>query len=535
LLETASFKAKHCAAMSEEVPERSSVSIPRFRYVRPLPSGARLTRFLTLLSLISLTIGCARLLHVHWVMWMFLPCMLFVLLHEVLVSIAGLVLPAETKRSLDSRRCAADSGTKNQKNAENWPLVDVLLPVCGEPLEILRRTWEAVARIRYPAFAVTVLDDAGSAQVRDMAESFGFRWLARPNAGEHAKSGNLAFGFENTAGEFYLVLDADFAPHPRILQTMVSRMLKEPDIGILQTPQYFDPKDSTICGTIFSYASAASVEDFYRLVQPFRNQCGAAMCVGTSAMYRRKVIERSGFSLAPASEDVKQGLMVNKEGFRVEYKAEILSAGLTPQTYRAFQSQQTRWCYGSWLNLTSKLFWSVEMSTIARVVWLGNLVHYLRSASTALLPLQLVVLAFVSQAAIHWINALWFVPLWICRWLMWPYRFVKWKPGLLVAGRLKSIIHLRATLMFWLGHPLHWVPTGSATAKADSSGKRSTEHTGAVIYLAIISALSIAAVLQLVPPWRWEISLVSGWLILETVVCIAALGAVLSSGNSVRQ
>ena len=65
-----------------------------------------------------------------------------------------------------------------------YPGVDIFLPVCGEPIEVLRNTWEGVFELihAYSGRAVAhALDDGDSDEVAAIAPSFGFgrRCLSR--------------------------------------------------------------------------------------------------------------------------------------------------------------------------------------------------------------------------------------------------------------------------------------------------------------------------------------------------------------------
>ncbi|NBU68264.1 MAG: hypothetical protein EBS49_01315, partial [Verrucomicrobia bacterium] len=54
------------------------------------------------------------------------------------------------------------------------PDVDLLVTVCNEPMEIVRPTLEAVAKIDYPHLHVMVLDDGHSKEVRELAQKLKF-------------------------------------------------------------------------------------------------------------------------------------------------------------------------------------------------------------------------------------------------------------------------------------------------------------------------------------------------------------------------
>ena len=103
--------------------------------------------------------------------------------------------------------------------AADYP-VDIFVPCCGEPLEVIRTTLPG----REPGLSIPCSRSmswmTGVAPVADLARSLGFHYLSRPQAGlplENAKSGNLNFGLSLSQGEMILVLDADQVPAPDIL------------------------------------------------------------------------------------------------------------------------------------------------------------------------------------------------------------------------------------------------------------------------------------------------------------------------------
>ena len=69
---------------------------------------------------------------------------------------------------------------------KKYPSVDVFLPVCGEPVDVVRNTWKYVAEMsRHYQGTVTayVLDDSASPELKAMAREFGFAYARRPNRG----------------------------------------------------------------------------------------------------------------------------------------------------------------------------------------------------------------------------------------------------------------------------------------------------------------------------------------------------------------
>jgi len=227
-------------------------------------------------------------------------------------------------------------------NPPAYPDVDVYLPICGEPIEMLRNTWTAVCGLleAYQGqIQAYVLDDGPSDEARDLAASLGLAYIRRPGQRVHKKSGNLRYAFACTSSEYIVIFDADFAPRPDFLAETLPYM-DDPSVAIVQTPQFFreGPDQSWL-----ENAAGSVQEVFYRSIQVARNRFGAAVCVGTSALYRREALEaQGGAALIPYAEDVHTGLGVMRDGWSITYIPIILAAGICPNNLDAFVRQQYR-------------------------------------------------------------------------------------------------------------------------------------------------------------------------------------------------
>jgi cellulose synthase (UDP-forming) len=263
-----------------------------------------------------------------------------------------------------------------------YPAVDIFLPICGEPMAVLRNTWAAVSDL-VQAYEGTarpyVLDDGASDEAEDVAQSYGFGYLRRPDLPAFKKAGNLRYAFARTYGEHVLILDADFAPRPDLLAETLP-YLDDPRVAIVQTPQFF--RENSRQNWIENAAGAVQ-EVFYRSIQVARNRFDAAICVGTSAVYRRAALEPfGGPTLIPYAEDVHTGLDVRRIGYSLVYLPIVLSVGICPDNLDAFVRQQYRWCSGNAGIVFSKRLWSIPMSIPARLTYISGFSYY---AYTALL------------------------------------------------------------------------------------------------------------------------------------------------------
>ena len=207
---------------------------------------------------------------------------------------------------------------RHQDLVDSWqpptyPAVDIYLPICGEPIDVLANTWRAVADLiaAYPGSAQAfVLDDGPSDAAQELAAQLTFSYLRRPDARAFKKSGNLRHAFARTSGEFVLILDADFAPRPDFLAETLPYFAGDARLAIVQTPQFFR---ESFAQAWIENAAGAIQEVFYRSIQVARDRFGAAICVGTSAVYRRSALEpQGGPTLIPYAEDVHTGLDVRR-------------------------------------------------------------------------------------------------------------------------------------------------------------------------------------------------------------------------------
>lgn len=190
---------------------------------------------------------------------------------------------------------------------ETAPTVDIYLPCCSEPLEILENTWSHIIRLDWPAhkLKVYVLDDGDQPAVRDLAARFGFNYTVRDDRPRLRKAGNLRWAFARTESDFFAIFDADFCPRPDFLRELMVEHLADEKTAIVQSPQYFRVTDDQ---TWIEQGAGATQELFYRVVQVNRNRWGASICVGSNAVYRRaSLVEVGGTAEIGFSEDVHTG------------------------------------------------------------------------------------------------------------------------------------------------------------------------------------------------------------------------------------
>jgi len=340
------------------------------------------------------------------------------------------------------------------------PSVNVFLPWAGEDLQMHEKVVKAVANLDYKNYKAYMLDDIGSAEHKAIAEKYGFVYLSRPNKGKYKKSGNLQYGYEHSDGEFVFILDADFIPVKDALRDIVPYIASNKKIGILQTPQYFEQTKDVHKKSKIEFGGGNIVEDFYRIIMPCRDEFKAAMCVGTSAIYRRSVMEKLGTPKVEASEDLATGLIITQFGYYVKYLPIIISIGKSPDTYQGYFKQHMRWCSG---NLVFAKFWpKAQLSLMARLVYLVNPLYYLSEALSVLFAFQFLTLLYFHADSLSLLHTLYFVPYMIVSRIIVPSNKInKNKTGTRLAAMNNSYTYFYTYIRLIMNNIPTWHPTGA--------------------------------------------------------------------------
>jgi cellulose synthase/poly-beta-1,6-N-acetylglucosamine synthase-like glycosyltransferase len=408
------------------------------------------------ISAVCLTVSQIRLETHDPALW---PFMVFTATY-VLYQVIGLPVNF-TGRGFD---LAAHQGRIMSWRPPSYPDVDIFLPICGEPIEVLHNTWTAVSGLldSYPGMArAFVLDDGPSEEARTLAESIGLQYIRRPGHRLHKKAGNLRYAFAQTSSEFIVILDADFAPRYDFLAETLPYM-DDPAVAIVQSPQYFRQSPEQ---TWIENAAGAIQEVFYRSIQVARDRFGAAICVGTSAVYRRAALEpQGGPTLIPYAEDVHTGLDVRMAGWSVVYVPVLLSTGICPDNLDSFVRQQYRWCTGNAGIVFSHRLWKTRMSIPARLTFLSGFFYY---AYTALLnfigPLIPILMLAFLPGQIRLRNFIILVPAVFSGFVLYTlWHRASYGPSVWPLGVARGWAHVFALWDGAWGRTMSWHPTRTA-------------------------------------------------------------------------
>ena len=352
------------------------------------------------------------------------------------------------------------------------PTVDLYLPTCGEPLDVLENAYRAVAAVDWPgALTVWVLDDADRTEVAALAAAHGYRYVVRPDRGHLKKAGNLNHALGLSNAQYIAILDADFAPRPDFLRHLVP-YFADAATGIVQSPQCFDT-DETM--DWIQRAAGAAQEWFFRWIQPSRDASDAAICCGSNAVYRRTAIDAAGgFAKLDHSEDLFTGLGLYEQGFRTLYVPVLVAKGTSPDNLASFVNQQYRWAMGNLHLLGTPVLKRIGAPWRMRLCFYEGVVGYLTTVvNTFAAPLPPLVMMFWYPDQIRpWHVLPLLAPLWLWHVLLPRISRTRWRVEVIRSNILMSVA---AGAAFWhtlRGRSAAWVPTGVGRAKPGGLARR---------------------------------------------------------------
>lgn len=218
--------------------------------------------------------------------------------------------------------------------------VDVLLPTCNEPINVIETTMKALSEVLWKGkLNVYVLDDGGSEEVEALATAHGFTYRSRPREGlglENAKGGNLNFGLALGANELVLVLDADQVPQPDILERLAGYM-RIPGVAFVQAKQAYVTHEGD------PFYNSSSI--FYDCLELGLDNSDTVISAGTAVLYRREALaEIDGFATWNLVEDLTTSYELHSRGWKSIYFSHPLSKGLSPTTIWRVYRQRGQWC-----------------------------------------------------------------------------------------------------------------------------------------------------------------------------------------------
>lgn len=233
---------------------------------------------------------------------------------------------------------------------ERFPKVSIHVPCYCEPTDVLIRTLDALAKLRYPNYEVLVIDNNTKdpalwrpveAHCARLGPVFRF-FHVDPLAG--AKGGALNFAMKQLGPDVEIIasIDADYVARPEFLEELVG-FFDDPKTGYVQTPHDYREWEENP----FLRAAYWQYAPHFRLRLPSRNEQDASQIAGTMVLVRRSALEAvGGWSETCLTEDSELSVRLHAHGYTGQYLNKPYGKGLIPETFAEYQRQRFRWSAG---------------------------------------------------------------------------------------------------------------------------------------------------------------------------------------------
>jgi cellulose synthase/poly-beta-1,6-N-acetylglucosamine synthase-like glycosyltransferase len=294
--------------------------------------------------------------------------------------------------------------------------VALQVPCYNEPIEVMRETLTALAKLDYPEVVVQVVDNntkdpklwhALEQLCAELGGRFEFMHL-EPWPGY--KAGALNEATRRLAPDVSIlgVVDADYIVKPGFLKAMVGHFADD-RVAFVQTPQdYRDWQDSGyLRGLYYSY------KYFFDVSMPSRANRNAIIFAGTMGLIRRSALEGiGGWDEEIITEDADASLRMLGQGAMGVFEPTPWGQGLMPLTFDGLKKQRFRWALGGIQILRRhfselvpfrhhrlRLTWTQRINyLLGSIHWFGDL---LTAGFTALLLLTAVAAAMHHRLPIR--------------------------------------------------------------------------------------------------------------------------------------
>lgn len=228
------------------------------------------------------------------------------------------------------------------------PKIDVFITVAGEPVEIVKKTVQALLDMNYSNHTVYILNDGYVAgkdnwrEIEELSKQINVHCITRKLA-HGAKAGNINNALKQTRGELVAIFDADMVPHPDFLEKTYF-YFENKKVGFVQTPQYYNNADKNLV----TRGAWDQQEYFFGPLLQGKDNTNSTFICGTNVVIRRKaLLEVGGMYEKSIAEDFLTSIFIHQQGWVSHYVPEVLVEGLAPQDLLAYYKQQLRWSRGS--------------------------------------------------------------------------------------------------------------------------------------------------------------------------------------------
>jgi cellulose synthase/poly-beta-1,6-N-acetylglucosamine synthase-like glycosyltransferase len=292
-------------------------------------------------------------------------------------------------------------------DSSHRPKVAIQVPCYNEPIEVMRETLTALARLDYPDVVVQVVDNNTKdpkiwGVLEELCQELGPRFLfihLEPWPGYKAGALNEATRRLPKDVSVLAIVDADYVVKPNFLTATVGHFADE-RVAFVQTPQdYRDWKDSGyLRGLYYSYRY------FFDVTMPARANRNAIIFAGTMGLIRRSAFDAiGGWDEDVITEDAEASLRMLGQGSAGVYVPTPFGQGLMPLDFDGLKKQRFRWALGGiqilrrqWRELLPLVPHRLRLTFGQRVHYLAGSVHWFGDLLTAVFTFLLLLTAVAA-------------------------------------------------------------------------------------------------------------------------------------------
>jgi cellulose synthase/poly-beta-1,6-N-acetylglucosamine synthase-like glycosyltransferase len=235
----------------------------------------------------------------------------------------------------------------------DYPVVTMQLPLYNE-LYVVGRLIDASCAMAYPKdkLEIQVLDDSTDQTVDVVREcvhrycllGFDIKQIRRADR-TGFKAGALREGLATARGEYIAIFDADFVPRPDFLLKTIPHLVKDPNLGMVQTRwEHLNSEYS-----LLTRAQAMALDGHFVIEQSVRNKLGFFINFnGTAGVWKRECINDAGnWHADTLTEDLDLSYRAQLRGWKFKYLNDVTSPAELPSEINALKTQQFRWTKGA--------------------------------------------------------------------------------------------------------------------------------------------------------------------------------------------
>lgn len=257
------------------------------------------------------------------------------------------------------------------------PKVSIHVPVCREPVEVVRETLLALNQLDYPDYEVCVIvnnttEDELVTPILEECKKLGnkFRFFHLPKIdGYKAGALNYALTVTDKNAELIAVVDSDYVVEKDFLKTFV-KYFEDPKVAIVQLPQDYRnfPSKPWFEGMYYAYRY------FFSIVMNSCNKHNAASFMGTMGIVRKRYLQEAGcWCGSVITEDSELGMRIHAKRYKSIYIDDSCGKGFMPLNFYSYKKQRFRWAFGNMQTIKKNItiIFGKNLTWIQKICYLG--------------------------------------------------------------------------------------------------------------------------------------------------------------------